>query len=131
MPCEPVRSPSVSEVTYAVRSSKPMRLRILVALTLAAASCCPRSAAQTNGPTPGTVVSWGGLMMPNVQPGTRYQGIAAGASHSLALKPDGTVLAWGDNFYEESTVPASLTGVVAIAAGGNHSLAIEADGTVV
>ncbi len=50
--------------------------------------------------------------------------IAAGNSHSLALKADGTVVAWGSNFAGETTVPAGLTGVTAIAAGTYHSLAI-------
>ncbi len=57
--------------------------------------------------------------------------IAAGNQHSLALKSDGTVVAWGYDYYGESTVPAGLTNVVAIAAGGSHSLALKRDGTVV
>ena len=31
--------------------------------------------------------------------------IAAGRVHSLALRSDGSVVAWGDNTYGESTVP--------------------------
>jgi hypothetical protein len=50
--------------------------------------------------------------------------IAAGGSHSLALKGDGTVVAWGDNFSGQSTVPAGLSDVTAIAAGGAHNLAL-------
>jgi hypothetical protein len=50
--------------------------------------------------------------------------IAAGAFHSLALKQDGTVVAWGDNGYGQSTVPAGLSGVTAIAAGYDHSWAV-------
>ena len=57
--------------------------------------------------------------------------VAAGSSHSLALKADGTVVAWGDNDFGQSDVPAGLSGVVAVAAGGDHSLALKADGTVV
>ena len=62
---------------------------------------------------------------------TNVVAIAAGDDHSLALKADGTVVGWGDNFYGEITIPAGLTNVVAIAAGGYHSLALKADGTVV
>ena len=58
--------------------------------------------------------------------------IAAGGFHSLALKSDGTVVAWGDNDVGQSTVPGGLNGVVAIAAGRrSHSLALKSDGTVV
>jgi alpha-tubulin suppressor-like RCC1 family protein len=63
--------------------------------------------------------------------GSQIVRIAAGSFHSLALKADGTVVAWGDNNRGQSTVPAGLTGVAAIEAGGNHSLALKADGTVV
>ena len=52
--------------------------------------------------------------------------ITGGSSHSLALKADGTVVAWG----LENRVPAELTDVVAIAGGCNHSLALKAEGTV-
>src|SRR6266849_1865544 len=108
-----------------------MKLRILIGLAVTAASFCPRSEAQINRLTPGTVVSWGDQVIPYVQPGTRYLAIAAGVAHSLALKSDGTVAAWGDNAYLESTVPATLAGVIAIDAGRNHSLALKSDGTVV
>jgi alpha-tubulin suppressor-like RCC1 family protein len=48
----------------------------------------------------------------------------------LALK-DGTVIAWGNNRYGESTVPPEAqSGVSAIAAGTYHSLALK-DGTVI
>ena len=57
--------------------------------------------------------------------------VAAGANHSLALKSDGTVVAWGWNAYGQATVPTGLADVIAIAAGGDHSLALKSDGTVV
>ena len=66
--------------------------------------------------------------------------ISAGSSHSLALKNDGTVWAWGYNYYGQlgngatmnsSPVQAKvLNGVVAISAGGSFSLALKNDGTV-
>jgi hypothetical protein len=49
----------------------------------------------------------------------------------LALKSGGTVVAWGDNSFGQSTVPRDLNGVVGIAAGAWHSLALKSDGTVV
>jgi len=67
-----------------------------------------------------------------VPPGlTGVKRLSAGYWHTLALKTDGTVVAWGDNSYGQSTVPEDLSGVVAIAAAGMHSLALKSDGTVV
>ena len=40
-------------------------------------------------------------------------------------------MAWGHNYYGETTVPIGLSNVVAIAAGASHSLALKRDGTVV
>ncbi len=57
--------------------------------------------------------------------------IASGAKHSLALRADGKVVAWGETLSGQCWVPANLIDVVAIAAGGLHSLALKADGTVV
>ncbi|HEX6700613.1 MAG TPA: PASTA domain-containing protein [Gaiellaceae bacterium] len=58
--------------------------------------------------------------------------IAAGAFHSLALRSNGTVVAWGcgiDN--GQCSVPDGLSGVVAIAAHDYDSVALRSDGTVV
>ena len=62
--------------------------------------------------------------------------IAAGgdpsfANHSLALRSNGTVFAWGDNTFGQSTVPAGLSNVIAIAAGRSHSVALKSDGTII
>ncbi|HEX8284916.1 MAG TPA: S8 family serine peptidase [Pyrinomonadaceae bacterium] len=70
-------------------------------------------------------------------------GVSAGASHTLAVKTDGTVWGWGSNgggqlgflgqFGSQRSRPAQVpgvTGAVAVAAGGGHSLALKSDGTV-
>jgi alpha-tubulin suppressor-like RCC1 family protein len=65
-------------------------------------------------------VHLGGQVLSNVV------SIAAGTGYSLALKNDGTVVAWGRmvNDLYPATVPAGLSNVVAIAAGENFCLAI-------
>jgi hypothetical protein len=63
---------------------------------------------------------------------TGVTAIAAGNKHSLALKADGSVIAWGEGTDGQTTVPAAATtGVTAIAAGAWHSLALKADGSVI
>ncbi|SJZ71536.1 Alpha-tubulin suppressor [Trichlorobacter thiogenes] len=58
--------------------------------------------------------------------------IASNSTHSLGLKSDGTVVAWGDdNSFNGGNIPAGLSTVTAIATGYKHSLALKSDGTVV
>jgi alpha-tubulin suppressor-like RCC1 family protein len=49
---------------------------------------------------------------------------------TLALRQDGTVVAWGDNEYGQTNVPAGLSSVQAVAAGWEHSVALLSNGTV-
>ena len=56
--------------------------------------------------------------------------VAAGVSHCLALRRDGSVLAWGDGPADKITLPAGLTNVAAIGAGNAHSLLLLRTGEV-
>jgi len=69
--------------------------------------------------------------------------IAAGGRHSLALRADGTALAWGSNirgqlsdattYGTQSALPVSLSGtgnIATIAAGYDHTLVVTTDGLV-
>jgi alpha-tubulin suppressor-like RCC1 family protein len=79
----------------------------------------------------GTVAALG-IQVTNVPPGlTNITAIAARSWHNLALRDDGTVVAWRSNDFEESTMPDGLTNVVQIGAGDYFSLALTADGRVV
>ncbi|MGF7400774.1 S-layer homology domain-containing protein [Thermoanaerobacterium thermosaccharolyticum] len=82
-----------------------------------------------------------GINNENNQP--TVKAIAAGAYHTVALKNDGTVWAWGFNYYGElgngtadkdsHSTPVQVKGisdVKAIAAGMYHTVALKNDGTV-
>jgi alpha-tubulin suppressor-like RCC1 family protein len=55
----------------------------------------------------------------------------AGEDHSLGLKADGSIVAWGRNQEGQCNVPAPNTGFVAVAAGYDHSMGLKADGSIV
>ena len=57
--------------------------------------------------------------------------IAAGRNHSLAMRSNGTVVAWGHNHFNQCDVPDELARVVNIFAGEYCSIALKSDGTVV
>ncbi len=57
--------------------------------------------------------------------------IAAGKSHRLALRANGTVTAWGDNSRGQCGILEIATNVIAVSAGNYHSVALRGDGTVV
>ncbi|HEY2951452.1 MAG TPA: hypothetical protein VGK40_02655 [Verrucomicrobiae bacterium] len=83
----------------------------------------------------GFVHAWG-LASTNLPEGlTNMIAVSAGSRgptvHSLALRADGTVTAWGNTNYGQCNVPTNLVDVVAVAAGGRHSMALKRDGTVV
>ncbi|WP_081670839.1 T9SS type A sorting domain-containing protein [Sporocytophaga myxococcoides] len=63
--------------------------------------------------------------------GSNLKAISAGGAHVVAVKEDGTVVAWGSNEYGEIDIPTGLSGVKAVVAGEKHSVALKEDGTVV
>lgn len=100
------------------------RTSVFVLATLIATFCAP---VWSRG---AVVVAWG--KNPVLSTGANdVKVLSASYSHSLALRSDGVVVAWGDNDLGQTSVPAGLSGVKAIAAGYYHSLAVKADGTTV
>jgi len=134
-------------------SSTPVQISSLTGVTAISAGHLHSLALKGDG----TVSAWGYNGYGQIGDGTDGSGtnkvtpvdvfsgakaISAGGYHSLALKNDGTVSAWGhngngqlgDGTYSNTNTPAdtasSLTGVTAISAGDNHSVALKGDGTV-
>jgi alpha-tubulin suppressor-like RCC1 family protein len=87
-----------------------------------------------NVPVVGSLVYWGRNDSPvsAIPAGSDFIQVSIGNNHALALKVDGTVVAWGNanGNNNVTTVPAGLTGVVKVAAGNVQSLALKSDGTL-
>ena len=79
---------------------------------------------------------------PTLVPGI-YTQVAAGNDHSLGLRADGTLWAWGDNYESQlgnpvnngldipTTTPTQVAGTYTqVVAGSYHSLALRADGSL-
>ena len=56
--------------------------------------------------------------------------VGAGSSHTVGLKPDGTVVAVGHNNHNQCEV-GDWQDIVAVSAGGYHTVGLKSDGTVV
>lgn len=119
----------------------------LAGVFVAAGPACTTDCLYTWGPNQ----SWElgtGARVPSAPSATQVVGlsgvtaVAGVGSHRLALRSDGTVWGWGDNFFgglggdwhgDWSPVPApvpGLTGVTGISGGQYHALALMGDGTV-
>ena len=119
-----------------LRPRPPLWLCPLVVLSIGLISSpgTAQSTAATGKPVAwGCRVSqWGQCTVPSGLSGVTA--LSAGFAHSLGLRGDGTVVAWGcgpGTDYGQCIVPSGLSGVTKIAAGGIHSLALKSDGTVV
>jgi alpha-tubulin suppressor-like RCC1 family protein len=64
-------------------------------------------------------------------PGDDFIAVAAGSSHSLALRSDGSIVAWGGSFFDYGqTEDPPGNDYVAIAAGEYHNVALKSDGSL-
>ncbi len=75
----------------------------------------------------GSIEGWGSSSdgLNQIPTGTDFEKVAAGYAHSLALRSDGTVEAWGFNAFGQTDVPDDCNNIVAIAAGEHFSLALK------
>ena len=95
--------------------------------------------AQAPAAESGRATSWGSYQGYRPEKARDLTMVSAGENHTVGLRRDGTVVAWGGNggdglgAWGACNVPAGLSGVTAIAAGmnGSHTLALRQDGTVV
>jgi alpha-tubulin suppressor-like RCC1 family protein len=63
---------------------------------------------------------------------TNAMAISGEATYALAVRDDGTVIAWGEDELgaDQTNIPSGLTNAVAVAAGDYFALALKSDGTV-
>ena len=71
--------------------------------------------------------------MPPLPPGRTYTRVSAGSFHTLAVRSDGQVVAFGENSLGQCDVPPLPAGhrYLDVAAGDLHSLALRTDGHIV
>jgi hypothetical protein len=82
-----------------------------------------------------SVVGWGTTDVLNNQTNTPLNltnavAIAAGYNESIALRADGTAVAWGQSLSGETNIPSGLSNIVEVAAGSGFNLALRKDGRV-
>jgi alpha-tubulin suppressor-like RCC1 family protein len=110
--------------------------------TVSITVCAPKMVKAVGSNTLGQLgISLAPNILPNPAITSNVVRVAAGGAHTLAVKTNGTVWAWGDNgggqLGDGSTTTrmtpvqvSALSNVVAVAAGNSHSLAVKSDGTV-
>jgi len=111
-----------SAVVSACRSSLPASILFLTVCR------APASLA------PGEIVDWGQNLMPVPPPSIHYTAVAAADADNLALKDDGTLVAWSMSGIQWSDIltntAATLSNVTAIAAIQNVNMVLFKNGTV-
>ena len=76
----------------------------------------------------GSSVSWG--QVSSTPTGADFIQVAGGLAHSLALRADGSIVSWGDDFGGLVSNTPSGTGFTQVAGGYGHSHALHSDGSI-
>ncbi len=88
-----------------------------------------KTQAGDEGPT-GSIVGWGSQVV-GVDLSGPFDAVAAGGWHSLGLKSDGSIVAWGRYESGQTNVPAPNADFIAVDGGFYHSLGLKSDGSIV
>ncbi|MEP7361591.1 MAG: hypothetical protein ABI744_08430, partial [Chloroflexota bacterium] len=106
-----------------------IRIRALSLL----ASCTALLGAMSEARAQSGIFGWGQRVFDSRWNNESFVQVAAGSNHTLALRGDGSIAAWGDNLNSECNVPAPPAGLsyLEVRGGDKHSLARLSDGSVV
>lgn len=111
------------EALITMKSKFCIPLEIVAIFAFTTAGHCANATSQA-------VAFGGGQPAPGAN-GANLAAFSTAIDHTLAVRADGTVSAWGYDFDGQCDVPAGLSNVVAVAAGEFFSLALKTDGTLV
>ena len=75
-----------------------------------------------------SIVGWGSQVV-GADLGSGLQSVTAGLSHTLGLKPDGSIVTWGQNYHGQCSLPEPNADFVEVAAGDEHSFGLKSDGS--
>lgn len=65
-----------------------------------------------------------------LSPNTDFAAISTAYENSIGLKADGSLVAWGANYYGQLDIPEPNSGYIDVAAGYQHNYALRADSTI-
>lgn len=71
-----------------------------------------------------SIVGWGSQVVVEQTALDDLVAIAGGSLHSVGLKGDGTIVAWGENNEGQCNVPSPNEGFIAVAGGFAHNLGL-------